>query len=264
MINKANLQVKLQQAQFLAKLYSEKMADQGEVTDDDINKYISEHPELDPTSKRVQAEEILKRAQAGEDFGALANQYSQDPGNKGPDGNPKGGLYEEVPKGQMVPAFEQAALALKQGEVAPDLVETDFGFHIIKLERALGPSPHKRENEQDKAKGTPTDTYDVRHILISTGFKDPETPNAREIPIKDYVRSKLEKDKRKKLVDDLVAANNVYVADDFTIPQVTDEQMQKMRQKQMPMQPPAGPQGPPPGAEVKPAPDAKKPEPKKK
>ena len=264
MINKANLQVKLQQAQFLAKLYSEKIGDQGEVTDEEVDKYISEHSELDPAPKRAQAQQILERAKAGEDFAALANQFSQDPGNKNPDGSGKGGLYEDVPKGQMVPPFEQAALALKPGEISPDLVETDFGFHIIKLERALGPSPHKKDNPADKGSGAPTETYDVRHILISTGFKDPEVPNSREVPVKDFVRTKLEKDKRNKMVADLVAANNVYVADDFTIPQVTDDQMQKMRQKQMPMQPPAGPQGPPPGAEVKPAPDAKKPEPKKK
>ena len=264
MINKANLQVKLQQAQFLARLYSEKVADQEEVTDADVEKYISEHPELDPAAKRTQAEQILERAKAGEDFAALANEFSQDPGNKGPDGNPKGGLYEDVPKGQMVPAFEQAALALKAGEVAPDLVETDFGFHIIKLERALGISTRKKENAGDKGSGSPPETYDVRHILISTGFKDPEVPNSREVPVKDYVRNKLEKEKHKKQVDELVAANNVYVAEDFTIPQVTEEQMQKSRKQQMPMQPPAGPQGPPPGAEVKPDKDAKKPEPKKK
>jgi len=263
MVKRANLQVKLQQAQFLARLYSEKMTDQGEGTDDDINQYIAQHPELDPAPKRAQAQQILDRAKSGEDFASLANQFTQDPGNKGPDGNGKGGLYEDVPKGQMVPAFEQAALALKAGEVSPELVETDFGFHIIKLERALGPSPRKKENTGDKTPGAPAETYDVRHILISTGFKDPEVPNSREVPVKDFVRTKLEKEKHKKQVDDLVAANNVYVADDFTVPQVTDEQLQKMKQKQ-PMMPPQGPQGPPPGADVKPAPDAKKPEPKKK
>lgn len=262
-VTKANLQVKLQQAQFLMKRYSEKKADEEEVTDADIDKYISEHAELDPEPKRAQAQQILDRAKAGEDFATLANEFSQDPGNKNPDGSLKGGLYENVPKGQMVPAFEQAALALEPGQVSPDLVETDFGYHIIKLERKL-----EMHTDKDGKKG---ETYDVRHILISTGFKDPEVPNSREVPVKDYVRNKLEKEKRKKLVDELVAANNVYVAEDFTIPQITDEQLQKMKQPQMPMpMPQGGPQGGPPSGhppiptDTKPGKDAKKPETKKK
>jgi parvulin-like peptidyl-prolyl isomerase len=253
-VTKANLQVKLQQAQFLMKRYSEKKADEQEVTDADVDKYIAEHPELDPAPKRAQAQQILERAKAGEDFAALANEFSQDPGNKEQDGTPKGGLYENVTKGQMVPPFEHAALALEPGQVSPELVETDFGYHIIKLERKL-------EMHTDK-EGKKAETYDVRHILISTGFKDPEIPNAREIPVRDYVRNKLEKDKHKKLVEDLVAANNVYVAEDFTIPQVTDEQLQKMKQPQMPM--PMQQQPPQPPADTKSGKDAKKPEPKKK
>src|SRR6185295_5672218 len=162
-INKANLQVKLQQAQFLARLYSDKMGDTDKVTDDDVAKYISEHPELDLAAKRAQAQQILERAKAGEDFAALANEFSQDPGNKGQDGTPQGGLYADVPKGRMVAPFEQAALALQPGQIAPELVETDFGFHIIKLERALGMHEGKDGKKEE--------TYDVRHILISTGVK---------------------------------------------------------------------------------------------
>lgn len=267
-ITKANLQVKLQQAQYLARLYSEKRADTDKVTDEDVAKYISEHPELSPDAKRAQAQQILDRAKAGEDFAALANEFTQDPGNKGPDGTPQGGIYKDVPKGRMVVPFENAALALEAGQVSPELVETDYGFHIIKLERKLGPSANKDASKDNK---TPAeDTYDVRHILISTGYKDPDKPNAREMPVKDYVRSKLEEDKEKKLVEDLIAKNHIQVPDDFTIPEVTDDQIQQMRQKQQPQMP----QGMPPGVQVtgpdgKPVKpddkkDAKKAEPKKK
>jgi parvulin-like peptidyl-prolyl isomerase len=257
--------VKLQQAQYLARLYSEKRADTDKVTDEDIDKYISEHPELSSDTKRAQAQQILDRAKAGEDFVALANEFTQDPGNKGPDGALQGGIYKDVPKGRMVVPFEEAALALQPGQVSPELVPTDYGFHIIKLERALGPSP----NAKDGKDGKKEDTYDVRHILISTGYKDPEKPNAREMPVKDYVRSKLEEDKEKNLIAELVAKNNVQVPEDFTIPEVTDEQIQQMRDKQKAQMP----QGMPPGVQVtgpdgKPAggdkKDAKKPEAKKK
>lgn len=262
---KANLQVKLQQAQYLAKLYSDNRAknDTNKVTDEDVAKYISEHPELDPAEKRKKAQEILDRAKAGEDFVALANEFTQDPGNKGPDGSLQGGIYKDVPKGKMVVPFEEGALAVEAGQVNPQLIESDFGFHIIKLERKLGPSPNKEANKDAKA-GESGDTYDVRHILISTGFKDPETPNAREMPVKDYVKNKLEADKEKKLIEDLVASNNIRVPDDFTIPEVTDEQIQQSNQKKQ------GPPGMPPGVQVggpdgqPPKPDAKKPEPKKK
>lgn len=254
-VDKTNLQVKLQQAQFLARLYSEKATEQTKVTDEEIDKYIAEHPELDPAQKRQTAQGILDRAKAGEDFAALANEFTQDPGNKGPDGSLQGGIYKDVPKGRMVAPFEAAALALEPGQVAPELVETDFGFHIVKLERKLGPSPNKDEKAPAAAPGGETgDTYDVRHILISTGVKDPENPNAREAPVKDFVRGKLEAEKEKKLLEDIVAANNVSVPEDFDVPEVTEEQIQQMRQKQ---QPP--PQMAPPDEEDAPA----KPEPKK-
>ena len=253
--DKVNLQIKLQQAQFLARLYSEKMAEKVKVTDEDIEKYIAEHPELDTSAKKTKAEEILNRAKAGEDFAALANEFSEDPGNTNPQTQAKnGGLYADTPKGRMVPAFEQAALALEPGQVGPDLVETDYGYHIVKLEK---------KGEGKDASGQPTETYDVRHILISTGFKDPENPMGREMPVKAYVRSKLEEKKEKDVIDELVAANHVQVPEDFTVPEVSDEQIQEMMQKQqqMPMGMPEGEGEEPPPPTGK---DAKKAEPKKK
>ena len=265
-VAKANLQVKLQQAQFLARLYSDKATDLTKVTDEDIAAYIAAHPDIDPVQKKAKAQEILDRAKAGEDFAALANEFSQDPGNKGADGQMQGGLYKDVPKGRMVAPFEAAALALQPGQVAPELVETDFGYHIIKLERKLEPG---KEKDKD---GKATETYDVRHILFSTGVKDPDNPSARETPVKDYVRTKLEAEKEKKVIDDIVASNNVTVPDDFTVPAVTDEQLQQMKkqqqmqQMQQGMPPGADPDGPPPPTSGKPGakPEAKKPDVKKK
>ena len=81
----------------------------------------------DEAAVRIQAEEVLKRVKAGEDFAALAKQYSEDDSN-----NAKGGDLDYFGRGSMVPEFEQAAFAMKPGEVS-DLVKTSFGFHIIKL-----------------------------------------------------------------------------------------------------------------------------------
>ena len=226
--DKVNLQVKLQQAQFLAKIYSEKMTEKVKVTDEDVTKYIAEHPELDTSSKRAKADEILNRAKANEDFAALANEFSEDPGNMDPQTQQKkGGLYSDTPKGRMVPAFEQAALGLEPGNVAPDLVETDYGYHIIKLE--------KKGESKDPA-GQPTETYDVRHILISTGFKDPKNPMGREMPVKAYVRSKLEEEKEKQVIDELVANNHIEIPEDFTVPAVSEEQIKEMMDKQQQQQ----------------------------
>lgn len=249
-IDKVNLQVKLQQAQFLARAYSEKLVDKTKVTDEDVAKYISEHPEFDTAAKKAKAQEILDKAKAGEDFATLANQYSEDPGNKNAKGEQQGGLYKDVQKGRMVPAFEQAALALEPGQIAPNLVESDFGYHIIKLEK---------KGETKDAQGNAVPTYDVRHILISTTYQDPQNPNARPVPIKEFVRSKLEQEKEKKVIDDIVASNHISVPDDFTVPAVTDEQIQeslKNRQGpqiQMPQGDEEGP-GDGNGPDAKPAP----------
>ena len=75
---------------------------------------------------RSKAEALLKQVQAGGDFAALAREHSQD----GSASN--GGDLNYFGRGQMVPAFEQAVVALKPGEVS-GVVESPFGFHIIKL-----------------------------------------------------------------------------------------------------------------------------------
>jgi peptidyl-prolyl cis-trans isomerase SurA len=70
------------------------------------------------------AQEVLTRVRAGEEFEALAREYSDGPSA------PKGGDLGEFNKGSMTPAFDTATFACKVGEVT-DIVETPFGYHII-------------------------------------------------------------------------------------------------------------------------------------
>ncbi|MHC5028385.1 MAG: peptidylprolyl isomerase [Planctomycetota bacterium] len=80
---------------------------------------------------RKQMEPILERARNGEDFAALAAEFSEDFATKSAGGDT--GLFY---RGQMAPEFEDAAFALEPGEIS-DPVETGFGVHILKLEERL-------------------------------------------------------------------------------------------------------------------------------
>lgn len=82
---------------------------------------------------RAVARDVQSQAAAGGDFAALAQEYSQDPGNA-----QDGGDLGFFTRGQMVAPFDEAAFALEVGEVS-DVVETPFGFHIIKLEERRMP-----------------------------------------------------------------------------------------------------------------------------
>jgi peptidyl-prolyl cis-trans isomerase D len=77
---------------------------------------------------RSTAQGILERVRGGEDFAALAEEYSQDTGTAG-----NGGDLGFFGRDRMVKPFEEAAFGMEVGQVS-DLVETTFGFHIIKVE----------------------------------------------------------------------------------------------------------------------------------
>ena len=72
------------------------------------------------------ATEVLGKAKKGADFDGLAKQYSDEPGSK-----TRMGKLGKFAKGGMVKPFSDAAFALKPGEIS-SVVETDFGFHVIK------------------------------------------------------------------------------------------------------------------------------------
>jgi parvulin-like peptidyl-prolyl isomerase len=109
------------------------------------DKKTPEPKALTKEEARKKSEGLLARARKGEDFAKLASENSDDPGSKD-----KGGEYDFFAHGKMVPEFEKAAFALKPGEIS-DLVETQFGFHIIKLEErrsAASPETDQKVRQQ--------------------------------------------------------------------------------------------------------------------
>lgn len=102
--------------------------------------------EDDKRKAREKAEDILKKVKAGEDFAKLASEFSDDPGSKN-----KGGDLGFFPKGRMVPDFEKVAFSMKPGEVS-DIIETPFGFHIIKVEEKKESILEPYEKIKDKVK----------------------------------------------------------------------------------------------------------------
>lgn len=125
----------------------DELAQQMDAGEDEVKKYYDEHnaqyqeqeqrrashiliaaSPADKAAARAEAEKILKDVkQSPAKFEALAKQYSKDPGSAA-----KGGDLGFFSRGMMVKSFEDAAFAMKDGEIS-GLVPSDFGFHIIKL-----------------------------------------------------------------------------------------------------------------------------------
>jgi peptidyl-prolyl cis-trans isomerase D len=76
---------------------------------------------------RRTAQQVVQRARAGEDFGELAREFSDDPGSAG-----DGGDLGEFSRGRMVPEFEEASFGQPIGQVG-DPVRTSYGYHVIRV-----------------------------------------------------------------------------------------------------------------------------------
>jgi hypothetical protein len=121
------------------RLYEAAILPQVRTTDEDVEKYYRDHPDEFTLPERAnishillktseEAEEVLSELKGGVDFGHLALTRSADRGT-----SPRLGKIGWVARGGLDPDFERAAFSLNVGETS-GIVETRFGFHIVRLE----------------------------------------------------------------------------------------------------------------------------------
>jgi parvulin-like peptidyl-prolyl isomerase len=113
---------------------------------DALTKAVSEEMER----RRQRAEELRRKAASGADFAALARQSSDDPASR-----ERGGDLGSFARNSHAQAFDDAAFALKPGEVSK-VVQTEFGFHVIKL------AAHDAARTQTLSEATP----EIRRRLL--------------------------------------------------------------------------------------------------
>ena len=239
-------------------LESLKLRPEVKVTDDDLRQYYEQHKNEYTLPERVKAQHILfktqgktpeeiekikekargvlERAKKGEDFGALAKQYSEDATAS------SGGDLGDFGRGQMVPEFEKVAFSLGVGAIS-DLVQTQFGIHIIKvngkqearerpfeeMKEAIRPIVETRKAEQkasDLAQQIAVDLVSNKNLdavaakypnaqvketpLVEQGTAIPELGNATELERKLFTMAKGE------------IGTAVQVDRGYVVPQLTD------------------------------------------
>lgn len=140
-----------------------------------LNEKLQNDAELKAEVKKT-AQGILDQIKQGGSFEELAKKYSQDSSAS------QGGDLNWFGKGAMVPEFESVAFKLKKGQLAPELVESQFGFHIVKV------TDTRTEKVKDD-KGKLVNQAQVRASHILFRLPNLETVLAKEIketPIKVY------------------------------------------------------------------------------
>ncbi len=154
-------------SQTLRDLYMEKVISE-KVTEEAVKaRYDEEAAKVGPQKEvsashilvedEATAKDLIKQINEGADFAKLAEENSKDPGSAA-----RGGSLGFFGQGQMVPAFEEAAFALGDGEMTQEPVQSRFGYHIIKV---------------DESREKPVPTFEqvgdqIRQLMIREAFVD--------------------------------------------------------------------------------------------
>lgn len=107
----------------------------------------------DSEGVKTKAQEVLDRIKNGEDFAKLAAEYGSDSTSE------TGGDLGWFGRGAMVPEFEDAVFALEPGQLKEELVETQFGYHIVKVD--------DKHTIKDEETGEDKEEVKARHILFA-------------------------------------------------------------------------------------------------
>ncbi|MCP1241808.1 peptidylprolyl isomerase [Acetobacter lambici] len=119
------------------------------LSDDSIKQYYNENYVGKPAEQEVharhilvkteaEANDVIKKLQGGADFGKLAAEVSTDKGSAAQNGGDLGWFK----KGDMIPAFSDAAFAMKKGEISTKPVQSQYGYHVIQvLDTRTDPTP---------------------------------------------------------------------------------------------------------------------------
>ncbi|MCY7374834.1 MAG: peptidylprolyl isomerase [Pyrinomonadaceae bacterium] len=203
-----SLRLKIVEAGILSADYLRKnWAQNIKATAPEIAEYLAAHPEYDVKKKRERAETILRQVQLGADFGKLAAEFSEDRATKS-----KGGLYENVGKDVLWAEVENAALGLENGNIANQIIETQTGFHVVKLE-------NKQINKDSN--GGESIKFSIRHILLQKNFEEPgnrypDVP-APFVKAEEIAKAEVEKQKRSKFVEAVINRSQIILPEDFTV-----------------------------------------------
>lgn len=147
----------------------------------------------DLDAARSKAEGLLQRIQAGEDFATIAASNSDDPGSA-----ENGGSLGEFERGVMVAEFDEAVFNLEEGQLS-DLVKTEFGFHIIRLdgivESTAAPFEEVRDQlEMELRQQLALESYvDQRETLSAEAFENPNNLDSAadllgvEVQVSDWI-----------------------------------------------------------------------------
>lgn len=148
-MSESDVQAQIKRGMAIQELINTEVAEKVKISDEECKQYYDTHPELFKQPEQVRASHILikvdenateaqkkearekikavqEKVKKGEDFAELAKTYSEGPSAPG------GGNLGYFRRGQMVKPFEDAAFKLKPGETS-DIVETRFGYHLIKV-----------------------------------------------------------------------------------------------------------------------------------